>query len=463
MRLISYRDVIIIMSSELEKNIGNSVKMTRLLNDYVSPVGIIQALQPLMTLPVMEQKQITESSMAMASAMSNAVGNHGMDYSSVLGIGSVLQTELAIISKQFAEKVALMNLSAKKMSETLGSFSYQSEIIQQLVSMPQTSLIKDLKGYISSVNIDGCVSALSQAFGNSIIHACDLALAKNTTFGKELLTLSVVPDDVVIALSHLNLLTSRALEYEEDIFFDVPCQEYVDETAEGKARLNSSEMNSVGYAYTLLNANILAKGTEFITAIELMNFMTVLSEMRTFASENPVGKKIFNMINLMWNQNEYIGLDCDYYYHARTIEDDSAPYVLQEMLKAPHGVTGPGRFNYPGEAYYYTADTAEGAKREVLLHSKRKNVQIVKLKPKGHPKLLDLSIPMRWGREFLKYIRFNVEEDLYSYMPREYLIPNYVSDCCRRVGFDGIKYYGGKDYNNYVTWRDGYYDGVDML
>ena len=36
----------------------------------------------------------------------------------------------------------------------------------------------------------------------------------------------------------------------------------------------------------------------------------------------------------------------------------------------------------------------------------KKEIQVVKLKPRGQAKLLDLSVPMRRGKEFLKYIRF---------------------------------------------------------
>ena len=57
---------------------------------------------------------------------------------------------------------------------------------------------------------------------------------------------------------------------------------------------------------------------------------------------------------------------------------------------------------------------------------------------------------------FLKFVRFPLDEDN-SKRPRAYLIPSFVSDCCSECGLDGIKYYGGKDYSNYVTWNDGFY------
>lgn len=47
--------------------------------------------------------------------------------------------------------------------------------------------------------------------------------------------------------------------------------------------------------------------------------------------------------------------------------------------------------------------------------------------------------------------------------PREYLIPQFVAECCYACGIDGIKYYGGKDYSNYVTWKDAYFECIEPL
>ena len=40
---------------------------------------------------------------------------------------------------------------------------------------------------------------------------------------------------------------------------------------------------------------------------------------------------------------------------------------------------------------------------------------------------------------------------------REYLLPCFVADCCRESGIEGIKYYGSKEYKNYVSWDDSYF------
>ncbi len=64
-------------------------------------------------------------------------------------------------------------------------------------------------------------------------------------------------------------------------------------------------------------------------------------------------------------------------------------------------------------------------------------------------------------RGILRYLRFNLS-DVTNKTPREYLIPCFVSDCCKSIGVDGIKYYGTKEYSNYVVWSDGYFtfDGM---
>lgn len=271
-----------------------------------------------------------------------------------------------------------------------------------------------------------------------------------------------ISGDVQKAIESLNVLTSRCLISEKDIVYDVEKMEYVS-NSQGISgiRLDSNGINSVGYACVVLKSK---EGIDVdVTAGELMDFMTFLVSERSFGYKHKVGEKIYSAIKRMWDNQEYEGLCKEYYYHSRPIEKGQTPYLFQEMLKAPYGVTGAGRYNYPGVAYYYTADTKEGAEEQVKCHNKGKGIQTVKIKPRHPAKLLDLSRPKRWGKEFLRYIRFDVGDDVDSTLPSAYLIPNYVSDCCRRVGYDGIKYYGGSDYCNYVVWRDEHYDYVEML
>lgn len=195
------------------------------------------------------------------------------------------------------------------------------------------------------------------------------------------------------------------------------------------------------------------------TENELIDFMSYLDSYPMMAMKNQVGKKIYNLIK---GFPKIIDFDHDKYYHCRARGKDDAPYIWEQMRKAPYGVTFSGRFNHVGQAFFYFADTIEGAQKELLKHmsdtdKNKKVIQTVEIGFESHIRLLDLSSKSIKGLNvFLKYIRFPLNGDT-SNRPRVYLIPSFVAECCREVGIEGIKYYGGDDYSNYVTWNDGYY------
>ena len=96
-----------------------------------------------------------------------------------------------------------------------------------------------------------------------------------------------------------------------------------------------------------------------------------------------------------------IGFDEDFYYHSRARYSGVAPYVSAQMLKAPVGVTGPGRYNHPGRSHYYFANTQHGAIEEVRKHLKNEQeIQTIKIKPVNPIVILDLSNTMRKGSIF---------------------------------------------------------------
>ncbi len=190
-----------------------------------------------------------------------------------------------------------------------------------------------------------------------------------------------------------------------------------------------------------------------------MNFLSVLSDTPGFAIDDNVGQKVLRIVRSV---AEHINFDKQLYYHSRKLAQGQCPYPQNEMLRAPAGVTGPGRYNHPGRSYYYFSDTQKGAEMEVRKHCTTEAVQTAAVAPTQNARLLDLSGTMRGGTTFLRYIRFPVT-DINSSMPREYLLPCFVSDCCRRSEIDGIKYYGGAGYSNYVCWNDGHFSFIRMV
>ena len=209
------------------------------------------------------------------------------------------------------------------------------------------------------------------------------------------------------------------------------------------------------------NQNITAKSSqklfEDISLDEILAFESQLYEDRTFAIVHPVGKKIFNAVN---NWNKFINFDNITYYHARKLELGHRPFLDQEMLKAPVNVSSHGRYNAIGESCYYIAESKDGAVMEIIKHSKetKPRIQVVALNPIKDVKMLDLSGEGESNR-FLEHLRFTARNEDVKIV-KEYLLPNFIASCCKRIGIEGIKY-KSTGYNCCVLWRDDYFEFIE--
>ena len=345
----------------------------------------------------------------------------------------------------------------------------------ELISMSvQTPLVKTFGRAIGNLDPGICLEALGNTLNQPSILSSDLAFLRTAEIGKDLVGQIDMPTSVSKALAEMNLLTARNLISEEGISFHVQNGRYVNTSAERfdddhaeiseQSTASSSQLNFIAYCQSTIKRS--SEEEQIVSAKELMDFMCFLEKQRTLALEHGTGRKIRAWIQDLWNSGELtIDFDREIYYHTRARDESRAPYVMSEMMSAPSGVPGAGRYNYPGQPHYYFADTQDGANLEVKRHHRGEAnivMQTIKLRPRGSARFLDLSGTMRHGKDFLKYLRYDVE-NIGSSMPREYFIPCFVSDCCRMVGFDGIKYYGGKDYRNYVLWSNIEFDYVDMM
>ena len=181
------------------------------------------------------------------------------------------------------------------------------------------------------------------------------------------------------------------------------------------------------------------------------------------AMKYPIAIRIFNWLQTLYDEkSQQIDFDKEMYYHSRNRKKNAAPYTCDLMLKAPHGTPGAGRYNHPGQSHYYFASTQKGAENEVSKYKNDEEVtQTVRLIPNRTICLLDLSGAIKQCNTFLRYIRFPLDS-LTDKTPREYLIPCFIADCCQEIGFDGIKYKGSTEYDNYVAWTDGYFKDGGM-
>ena len=219
---------------------------------------------------------------------------------------------------------------------------------------------------------------------------------------------------------------------------------------------NFYHKDTPGQKVTADQITVVASSMELFADIgfdELVSFESQLYEAPVFAMEHPVGKKIFAIIQ-GWNQ--FTDFEDITYYHARKIEKDKAPFLDCEMLKAPRNVSSHGRYNEVGKSCYYIAETKEGAVNEIIKHSggTRPDIQVAGLTPMRHAKIIDLSEEGK-GNRFLEHLRFTVDNDEGKII-KEYLLPNFVASCCKRLGIEGIRY-KSTGYNCCVLWRDDYF------
>lgn len=253
-----------------------------------------------------------------------------------------------------------------------------------------------------------------------------------------------LPKGMASVLNDMHVGTAKILSNSESVSYDTDSRLfYVEQSPQDTANV--------------LETNILCSSMQLLSGIDeadLISFLNCLEKHPPFASTHVAGSRI-NEIIADWDMT--IDFDHDTYYHARILPEGHCPYTENELRQAPYGVTWHGRFNYVGQSHYYFSDVQKGALLEVAKHSKEKQVQIATLKPSRKIKMIDLSGELTTQNKFLEYCRFNPSLDQYPNIKREYLLPCYVANCCEMHGIEGIKYYGSKEYKNYVSWNDSYF------
>jgi hypothetical protein len=218
-------------------------------------------------------------------------------------------------------------------------------------------------------------------------------------------------------------------------------------------------MHNANCEIKVTTMNIISSSTELFEVLkeeELMGFIDVLANEYAFASEHPVGRKIWEIIR---DWNKFMDFDKEYYYHGRAKKENGFIYTSDEMGKAPNEYITFGRFNHMKQSHYYFADSEQGAKAEINIHNRGAEVQVARLRPKRSIRMIDLSEEVKTKNKFLECLRYTASK---SIKPTEYLLPEFVTTCCKKAGIEGVKYYGSKEYKNYVCWDDGYFD-VDII
>ena len=355
--------------------------------------------------------------------------------------------------------------SSLSLSETLGEISLRqkalfdrldSPLLKHAETMDMISLQWDALGKIASAfktpEIDKLQKSLMQndfaglfefadALQTSYIEAPNIALLKNAKIFEHIDM--ELPKGLPTIINSLSVDAANRLAYSENISLDVPSKMFYLEESPND-RVNVQETNIICSSLHLLSG---------VDEADLIAFLNYLEQHPNLALNNPTGRRILEIIS-EWD--EMMDFDQPYYYHARALGENDCPYTEAQLRRAPTGVTWHGRFNFVGQSHYYFSDVPKGAIMEVSKHTKESRVQIAKLRPTRPIRMIDLSQELKTKNKFLDYCRFGAT-NTNLHIQREYLLPCFVADCCSASGIEGIKYYGSKEYKNYVSWDDSYF------
>lgn len=177
---------------------------------------------------------------------------------------------------------------------------------------------------------------------------------------------------------------------------------------------------------------ILDKIIDNISVEECTQFINHLSEFPLLGLKHDVGERIYSFIS----QHEKVQTNDLILFRIRISTDKKQiPYTIPEMFEPQFRSPKQNRFSMSGLNPLYLCSNLETAKSEVRLDHDAKYT-IIELKLISNLLLLDIcddQIPL------FNFCHHRPESQS-SNLNIEYLIPNFIADCAKYSGFDGIRY-----------------------
>ena len=211
---------------------------------------------------------------------------------------------------------------------------------------------------------------------------------------------------------------------------------------EEQGRLIPVVENYMGDEYKLSSQPIVdsvPKVFKGISESDTINFINFLESFPFLAIENKVGKWIYKELALMADQMCVIIPRHAEFFRCRKWETgQTMAYTDSDMFAPYRAVTKAARFNNFGVSHLYMASSEETAKYEI---GRCKKFNTLKAKNRNSLHLLKLAPEM--NVIFSYCLRRQRDKAIF---PREYLMPNFISQCCAYLNqtelhqIDGIRY-----------------------
>lgn len=443
-------DKVIRRMEEQEAHILNSLTMQAVANVAeqisVQQAPLIQALQPLQDAMQPYHNLIEQNSLGLAAATAS--------------LSSAAKT--LVPDDALSSMTGSLNAVATAMQPYRDINPFNSNVLAAFHAATTTPELQEFQSqFESNVQVMGSgLSAISDYIGR-LTSQWDNALALNDVLERSIAAqnfavVRMLPnyDDLELprggkkVLKSLTKTTAKKLMQSDKIQFDPKEKDFYHKDSPD-IKLSADQITVVESSLEMF---------EEFSLDSLLSFESKLEQNYAFASQHPVGARIFEMLK---NWNNFVSFENITYYHARTLGERQHPYHDSEMMKAPTNVSAHGRYNEVGRSCYYIAEDKEGALKEIYKHSggTKPRVQVIGLKAVKPVKLLDLSGKAKKTNRFIEHLRFTVENEVGKTV-REYLLPNYVASCCKEIGIEGIRY-RSTGYNCCVLWKDDYFEYVD--
>lgn len=169
-----------------------------------------------------------------------------------------------------------------------------------------------------------------------------------------------------------------------------------------------------------------------ITFDECADFINYISKYPMLSYLSETGKKIYELVK----KNNSNCCNDNIMYRVRIQEHNKKyPYTEDEMFEPPFKVTMQHRFSSNGQNYLYTSNDLDTAKLETGVEEKNLYTWM-KMEVLEEFKMLNIcndSIPL------FKYCHTKAENKK-NQLNTAYLLPNYIADCAKKCGFNGIVY-----------------------
>ena len=181
-----------------------------------------------------------------------------------------------------------------------------------------------------------------------------------------------------------------------------------------------------------------------IRLADAIDFYDFLTEYPMLGYMHEIGQRIFQFIE---SQDRLTIENTDLFRVRGYSATRKSPFSLREMIGPPFGAAPMNRFNNSGMNVSYFSEDRDVPMKEVGIRDGDRYtiVQVRLVQDKRMLDVRDIDVPL------FRLCQSKVEKksDYYSV---EYILPNFVADCARKVGFDGLVYRSAVDdaKTNYV-------------